>query len=177
MAADAPQAAPRGIKIRPARPGEGQVLYDVTQAAITGLAAAHYTPAQIAQWMSGRDAAHYEQVIAGGAVRVAVRAGLVCGFVDTAPGVLTRLFVRPDMAGQGLGRRLLQIGLTNAAQDAAQNGVEYGVEYGVVRLEATLNAAPFYARHGFVEQNRAMYRHPLGGLPVEVVHMVFHTAK
>ena len=149
------------IEIRPARPGEGQVLYDVTQAAITGLAAGHYAAAQIENWMGGRDAAHYEQVIAGGAVRLAERDGVVLGFVDTAPGVLLRLFVRPEAAGQGLGRRLLQLGVAAALKNNA------------VRLEATLNAAAFYARHGFVPLGRAVYQHELGGLPVEVVNMLY----
>jgi len=149
------------VEVRAARPGEGQVLYDVTAEAISGLAAGHYTPAQISQWMGGRDAAHYEQVIAGGAVRVAERDGMVLGFVDTAPGVLLRLFVRPEAAGQGLGRRLLALGVAAALRN------------GGVQLEATLNAAPFYARHGFVALGRAIYQHELGGLPVEIVKMVY----
>ncbi len=145
--------------IRPARAGEGQALYDVTAAAIRALAAGHYAPAQIAAWMDGRDAAHYEAVIAGGNVRVATAGGIILGFVDTAPGVLTRLFVLPEVAGMGLGRRLQEIGVAAARLD------------GLVRLEATLNAAPFYARCGFVETGRALYTHPCGGLPVEVVNM------
>lgn len=147
------------IELRPARPGEGQKLYDVTQAAIFRLAAGHYSAAQIAQWMGGRDAAHYEQVIANGAVRVAVEDGEILGFVDSAPGVLLRLFVRPGVAGKGLGRRLLEVGVAAAWLEDR------------VRLEATLNAAPFYARCGFVEVGRSVFQHPLGGLPVEVVNM------
>ena len=56
-------------------------------------------------------------------------------------------------------------------------GVAAALQDGVVRLEATLNAAPFYARHGFVETGRAIYQHPLGGLPVEIVQMVFYVPK
>ncbi|MDR3505455.1 MAG: GNAT family N-acetyltransferase [Acidocella sp.] len=145
--------------IRPAWVGEGQALYDVTAAAIRGLAAGHYAPAQIAAWMDGRDAAHYEEVIAGGNVRVAEAGGVILGFVDTAPGMVTRLFVRPEAAGAGLGRLLLEAGVAAARLD------------GLVRLEATLNAAPFYARCGFVELGRGLYTHPRGGLPVEVVNM------
>jgi putative acetyltransferase len=149
------------IEFRPARPGEGQALYDVTEAAITGLAAGHYSAAQIANWMGGRDAAHYEQVIARGAVRVAVLDGEIAGFVDTAPGVLTRLFVRPAAAGRGLGRCLLELGVAAAMRD------------GCVRLEATLNAAPFYERYGFKALRREHYQHELGGLPVEIVQMLY----
>jgi GNAT superfamily N-acetyltransferase len=152
------------IDIRPARPGEGQALYDVTQTAVTGLASGHYSAEQIANWMGGRDAAHYEQVIARGGVRVAVRGKAILGFVDTEPGVLLRLFVRPGTAGQGLGRRLLALGVAAAMQD------------GCVRLEATLNAAPFYEKHGFVAQGRALYQHELGGLPVEIVKMLYVAA-
>lgn len=150
------------IEIRPARRGEGQALYDVTQAAITGLAAGHYSAAQIFNWMNGRDASYYERAIAGGAICVAERDAVILGFVEAAAGVITRLFVRPEAAGQGLGRRLLEIGVAAALHN------------GAVRLEATLNAVPFYARCGFVELGRAMYQSPGGGLPVEIVNMVFY---
>ena len=109
--------------------------------------------------MEGRDAAQYEEVIAAGRVRVAARGGDLLGFVDTAPGLITRLFVRPEAAGQGLGRRLLEAGLAEA----------WGAEG--VRLQATLNAAPFYAHCGFKETGRALYTHPGGGLAVEIVLM------
>ncbi len=142
-------------ELRPARLGEGQALYDITAAAISGLAAGHYSEAQIAGWMAGRDAAQYEAVIARGFVIIEDHAQ---GFVEAAPGEILRLFVRPEAAGQGLGARLLQAGLALAG-------------HGEIRLNATLNAAPFYEKHGFEALEHALYTHPGGSAPVEIVRM------
>ena len=141
-------------ELRPAKPGEGQALYDITAAAIRGLAAGHYSAAQIEGWMEGRDAAQYEAVIAKG--NVLVDAGLN-GFIETAPGEILRLFVRPAAAGQGLGQRLLQAGLALAGP-------------GEIHLNATLNAAGFYEKQGFRALERALYTHE-NGMAVEIVKM------
>lgn len=103
--------------------------------------------------MAGRDAAQYEAVIAKG--NVMVDAGLN-GFIETAPGEILRLFVRPA-AGQGLGQRLLQAGLALAGP-------------GEIRLNATLNAAGFYEKQGFRALARAVYTHE-NGMAVEIVKM------
>jgi len=151
------------ILFRPARAGEGQILFDITQAAVRARAAGFYAAAQIAGWMAGRDAAAYEALIARGGVCVAEIGHDILGFVDTAPGVITRLYVRPAQMGQGLGARLLARGLVAARCNHA----------GPVRLEATLQAVGFYQRYGFVEVSRAMFADPPGRLPVEIVNMVW----
>lgn len=151
------------ISFRPARAGEGGILFDITEAAVRARAAGFYSPAQIAGWMAGRDAAAYEAVIAQGAVRVAVRCQKILGFVDSLPGVVTRLYVRPEAMGQNLGGRLLAMGVAAAREN----------HDGPVRLEAALHAVGFYARHGFVEVSRAMFADPPGRLPVEVVIMEY----
>ena len=151
------------VRFRPARTGEGQVLFDITEAAVRAQAGGFYTAAQVAGWMAGRNAAVYEVVIAWGTVLVAEAQNIILGFVDTAPGEITRLYVRPEMMGLRLGARLLALGLA-----AARKGHE-----GPVRLEATLHAVGFYRRHGFVEVSRTMFTDPPGREPVEVVNMEY----
>ena len=145
-------------ELRPACPGEGQALYDITKAAIESGAAGHYSQAQIAGWMNGRDGAYYEALIAAGFIIVAAD-GVLLGYVEAGPGEITRLFIRPNAAGQGLGRRLLERGIAMAGP-------------GDVQLNATLNAAPFYEHCGFISLGRAMYNHGDGNKPVEIVKMV-----
>src|SRR5690606_35247472 len=81
----------------------------------------------------------YRADCAAGRIKVAEQAGRVVGYVDAVPGELTRLFLLPEAAGQGLGKALMQVGLAQARQGHA----------GPLRIEATLNAAAFYARQGF----------------------------
>ncbi|MBU6449848.1 MAG: GNAT family N-acetyltransferase [Rhodospirillales bacterium] len=145
--------------LRPARAGEGQALYGITKAAVEVRAAAHYSAAQISGWMNGRDGALYEALIAAGGITVAAERDAVLGYVEAVPGEITRLFVHPEAAGRGLGRRLLERGIAMAGP-------------GEIRLNATLNAAPFYEHCGFIPLGREMYCHDGGNEPVEVVKML-----
>lgn len=149
------------ITFRPARAGDGQATFDVTWRSVAGLATGHYSPDQIAGWMGRRTPEFYEGLIAEGRMVVAERDGTVVAFVDAEPGEVTRLFVLPGEAGGGLGRRLLAIGI-----ETARRGHD-----GPVRLEATINAADFYRRHGFREVGRGHFSHGLGGDPIEIIHM------
>lgn len=146
-------------ELRPARAGEGQALYDITKAAIQDRAAAHYSPAQIAGWMNGRDGAFYEALIAAGFIVVVTEGDVLLGYVAAAEGEITRLFLRPAAMGQGLGRRLLERGIAMAGP-------------GEIRLNATLNAAPFYEHCGFTPLGREMYDQESGNEPVEIVKML-----
>ncbi len=130
---------PQGTTIRPARAGDAEAIFAVTKASVTGLALSHYSPAQIAGWMGDRTPETYRAEAASGRIKVAEREGSVVGYVDAIPGELTRLVLLPEAAGQGLGKALFVIGLAEARKGHS----------GPLRIEATLNAVPFYARHGF----------------------------
>lgn len=150
-----------GVVLRPARAGDGAALYEVTRRSVEALARSHYTPEQLSGWMGERTAATYEAVIAAGRTVVAEQEGVVVGFVDAEPGEVTRLFLLPEAAGQGLGRRLLAIGIEAARRDHA----------GPIRIEATLNAQSFYERHGFCAMKKGYFSHGVGGDPIEIVIM------
>lgn len=149
------------VMLRPARPGDGAAVFDLTRRAIRASAKDHYPPAVIEEWMGERTPEFYEDLIAKGRMSVAERAGAVVGFVDAEPGELTRLFVSPADAGSGLGSRLLRIGV-----EAARLGHD-----GPIRVEATLNAEGFYRRHGFRRIGDAAFSHGVGGPRIAVVLM------
>lgn len=149
------------VTLRPAREGDGQAVFDVTRLSVQSLAKNHYSAGQIAGWMGDRTPGYYESLIAKGRMVVAERDGGVVGFVDAEPGEVTRLFLLPDVAGAGLGKRLLDIGIENARQEHS----------GPIKVEATINAEGFYRRHGFRTIERGFFSHGLGGDPIAIVHM------
>lgn len=155
-----------GFTLRPARPGDGAAVFSVTHESVRGLARGAYSPEQIEGWMGARTPAFYEGLIAQGRMVVAERKGVVVGFVDAEPGEVTRLFLLPQVAGAGLGRRLLEVGIA-----AAQAGHD-----GPIRLESTRNAEGFYRRHGFVTVGLGHFSHGLGGEPIEIVRMELRAA-
>lgn len=147
--------------LRPARAGDGAAVFDITRRAMAGLATAHYPAANLANWLGTRTPAYYEAAIAQGGMVVAERDGTLLGFVDAAPGTITRLYVLPAAAGTGLGGKLLAAGLKIA--NTAHTGP--------IRVEATLNAEPFYRKHGFIALRRGFFTPDPGSPPVEIVHM------
>ncbi len=149
------------FSFRAARREDAETVFNITRASIAGLARDCYTPAQIENWMGERTPRFYQDLIAKGRMTVCLRNGVVVGFVDAEPGEVTRLFVLPEAAGTGLGRRLLDIGVAQARAGHS----------GPIRLEATVNAEAFYRRYGFRSTGRGQFSHGLGGEPIEIVDM------
>ena len=149
------------ILLPPARRGDGRSLYELTWASVKGLAQNHYSPEVIANWMDQRSAAYYENLIDRGRLIVAEQRAVIVGFVDAEPGELTRLFILPSVAGSGLGKRLLQVGIELARRE----------HNGPVRVEATLNAVNFYKKHGFKILASGHASHTVGGPLISIVLM------
>jgi GNAT superfamily N-acetyltransferase len=149
------------FSFRTARLEDAETIFNITKASIGGLARASYSRTQIENWMGERTPAFYEDLIGKGRTTVCLRAGVVVGFVDAEPGEVTRLFILPEAAGVGLGRRLLEIGIAQARLGHS----------GSIRIEATTNAEGFYRKRGFRSVSRGYFSHGLGGEPIEIVHM------
>jgi GNAT superfamily N-acetyltransferase len=151
------------FSFRAARLEDAETIFNITKASIGGLAGASYSRNQIENWMGERTPAFYQELIAAGRMTVCLRADAVVGLVDAEPGEVTRLFLLPEAARIGLGRRLLDIGIAQARLGHS----------GPIRLEATINAEGFYRKYGFRSIRRGYFSHGLGGDPIEIVHMEF----
>lgn len=151
----------KGVFVRPARPRDGRALYDVTVRSIQALGQQHYSADQLMGWMGARTVDHYEDMIKKNSVFLAEENGEILGFVDADPGEVTRLFLLPEAAGRGLGKRLLMLGIETAAKGHS----------GPITVESTLNAQGFYARNGFKTIKKGHFSHGVGGNPIEIVLM------
>ena len=74
------------------------------------------------------------------------------GFIDLGDGRLDAVFVRPDMRGKGIGKRIVAF-----CEDVGRSA---GLTQ--LKLDSTLNAAPFYRRCGFIGDVIGVYRSPRG---------------
>ncbi|MFN0041773.1 MAG: GNAT family N-acetyltransferase [Alphaproteobacteria bacterium] len=147
--------------LRPARAEDAAAIVEVTQLSVEGLARGHYSGAQIEGWTRGRDASYYRAAIALGRMHVAELDGRLVGFVDSVPGEVTRLFILPEIARRGLGRRLMELGLVEARKGHA----------GKLRIEATRNAVAFYERFGFAVTGHGIFSRGAGNPDIEIVQM------
>jgi predicted N-acetyltransferase YhbS len=150
------------VSIREATPEDAAAIFEVTRRSVAGLCRGHYSGRQVECWMGDRTPATYLAAIRAGQIRVATAAGAVVGYVDAVPGEIGRLFILPAYAGAGLGARLMRVGLAMAEP----------VSGGSIRVEATLNAEPFYRKFGFVPVGRGYFAGRSDGFPpIEIVIM------
>ncbi|HKY95222.1 MAG TPA: GNAT family N-acetyltransferase [Kiloniellales bacterium] len=152
--------------IRPATAADAAAVFAVTRDSVAGLATTHYTPAQIGGWMGDRTPATYLEGCESGRIRVAEQEGRVVGFVDAVPGEITRLFLLPGVARQGLGCALMEVGLALARAGGAAT----------LRIGATLNAVPFYAKFGFVPVGQSHFGGRQGDWPPIAVTIMERSA-
>jgi putative acetyltransferase len=135
------------LKIRRARQEDCHSICSVHAAAVSGIRTALYTPEEIQAWAVPKKPASYEESIRSKEFFVAEDGEAIVGF-----GVLNRelaeveaVYVSPGAGRRGIGLKVLR----KLEERANTLGLS------VLRLNASLNAVPFYEKAGYVAQERS----------------------
>ena len=135
--------------IRPATLADAEALCALHKASVRALCVGAYTTEEIEAWLREREPQGFRRAMTDGGetMLVAEREGAVAGFASIKDATLFGLYVDPAR-GRGAGRLLLE-----AAEDQVRRSGA-----AVLSLQATLNAVPFYRKHGFMRQDRSVVR-------------------
>ena len=147
--------------IRPATLADAEALCALHKDAVRSLCLGAYTAEEIEAWLREREPAGFRDAMTNGGetMLVAERDGAVAGFASSKATMLFGLYVDPAK-GRGAGQVLLQ---------AAEDGIrQRGAA--VLSLQSTLNAVPFYRKHGYMRQARSLVRR--GGRDLAVLDMI-----
>lgn len=152
--------------IRRATQEDAPGICQVHVLAIRVLCRDHYSPSEIESWAGSKTPSAYRDVLVTRAMFVAENDGKVVGFAQLhlEGATVEAVYVSPDVARCGVGSALL----TKLESVAAEHGVRELV------LKSTLNAEPFYLRHGYEilaasthgDLSCTLMRKSLDGVPV-----------
>ena len=147
--------------IRPAGLADAEAMCPLHKAAVRSLCVGAYTADEIEAWLRDREPAGYRHAMTDGGETMLVSEcdGAVVGFASIKGTMLFGLYVDPAK-GRGAGRLLLEA----VEDEVRRRGAA------VLKLQATLNAVPFYRRHGFMRQDRSTVRR--GGRDLAVLDMI-----
>lgn len=125
-------------------------IFRVHGDSIRALCRERYGPREIAAWIAFRPREAYRLALASRDLFVAEWQGEIVGFgqLDARRGEIEACYVAPEAVASGIGSALL----ARMEDEARRRG------HTVVRLNATLNAEPFYARMGYRWLGRASHR-------------------
>ncbi len=135
--------------IRPARQADIPALCRVHTTAISVLAKGAYTEGELRAWCGCVSADLYAELLDTRMIFVAERDDHVSGFcqLDLGSGEVEATYVDPQDAGHGVGSQLLE-----AAEEVAY---DHGLRD--LHLGSSVNAEPFYRKHGFAVRERATF--------------------
>jgi N-acetylglutamate synthase-like GNAT family acetyltransferase len=138
------------LTIRRSRQEDCQSIAEVHTAAVAGIRTDLYTPQELQAWAVPKQPESYEESIRTKEFFVAEEGGSIIGFavLNQESAVVEAVYVGP-----GAGRRGIGLALLRKLEERARS---LGLE--VLRLNASLNAVPFYKRAGYVAQAESKYR-------------------
>jgi len=137
------------LTIRKATRDDAIDAWEIRRTSVLAACAGHYPEADLAGWVEGTLTERWIGVVERD-FYVAVHDGWVVatGMLTVESGQVDAIFVRPSHMGRGIGGKMLQF----LEALAARHGL---VE---MRLDATLNAAPFYRNLGWIGDSVSIYR-------------------
>ena len=144
---------PLNATIRKANAADAPAAWEIRNAAILHACKGFYTDELVAQWTNGQMTKQFVRFVVE-QFYVATANGLVVGtgVINLDNGQLDAIFVRPEMMGRGIGKQIVSF-LANLGRAAGLTEL---------KLDSTLNAAPFYRRCGFVGDTIGVYESPRG---------------
>jgi len=150
--------------IRKASAANAQSIFDIRIAAINSQCTGHYAAHDLELWTAGAMSPQFVQMVANKAYVVMLGERVVaCGMVDLESGQVDAVFVLPELTGQGVGRAMM----AHLEHLAIKAGLTH------LKLDSTLNAAPFYRLLGFSGDAVASYCSS-GGLSLACIPMLKH---
>jgi len=136
--------------IRKAQQDDRSSIGNVHAAAVAGISTPLYTPEELQAWAIPKTPEDYETLISEREFYVAEENGLISGFgvLNKDIGLIEAVYVRPNVGRRGVGLELI-----SALEETA---IAHGLK--CLRLNASLNAVPFYEKAGYVASERSTYR-------------------
>jgi len=140
--------------IRRARIFDAQPICDLHCASIVAGCRGHYSIVELVQWAASLRPSAYVRLMTCAEVQVFEEGGDLLGFAVSSPdlGLMNAIYVRPESQRRGVGRELV----------GAMEEVARGRGARELRLDATLNAVPFYEALGYTSRGPSVNRLPSG---------------
>jgi putative acetyltransferase len=151
------------MNIRRAQKDDCQDIRGVHIASVMGISTDSYTPEEIQAWAIPKDPKNYEDSIGSKEFLVAEDNSVILGFgvLNQERAEIEAVYVSPEAGRRGIGMALLR----KLEERAGVLGLS------VLRLNASLNAVPFYERAGYVGQAKSKYR-LFSGVEIDCVPML-----
>lgn len=141
------------ISIRRADSADAGRAWQIRHLAILGLCADHYSIEALRKWTSEEVSPAYARLLERDFYLAIVGEEVVgTGMINLSTGAIDSLFVDPQFAQRGVGRKLMKH-LESLACEAGLASL---------CLESTLNAAEFYRHCGFEGDQVSSYQSPRG---------------
>ncbi len=138
------------VVIRRAKEIDCEAILRVHIRAIREIANSHYTPEEVEAWGHPRKPEHYAESVRNKEFYVAEENGIVIGFgtLNQVQGEIEAVYVSPEIVRRGIGKAILQK-LEEWARD---------LNIKLLKMDASLNAVPFYKSAGYEPQKETKHR-------------------